>query len=568
MHFFKQSNPFLRRRILIVEDEPDNRNYLANMLQEDYDLSFAENGKDALRLLAEDSAFSLILLDLQMPTMGGVQFMNAFSASSQLTNIPVIVMAEESDFEIKSVQKWTSDFITKPFRMPEAILARCARIIELFENKALISNTEKDPISGLYTHDYFFEYLHQIEFLDRGTDRDAVVFNIEHFHLINEIYGRSLGDEILVRLGQCLQSMLASLNAIACRAGADVFYIYCVHQDDYKEILKTLQDTLSPFTSIRNIRIRMGVWQLVDRSLEPEAWFDRANNACERISGNFTTTLTYYNKELHGKHLYEEQLIRDIQEAIDKKHLAIYYQPKYDVSGQRPRLKSAEALIRWIHPTLGFINPGDFIPLFESNGLIQKVDHYVWNEAASQLRKWKDEFGLTVPVSVNVSRIDIYDPELEDRFCNILDRYKLTTDEYFLEITESAYSENADRLIAVLEELRKKGFHIEMDDFGSGYSSLSMLTALPIDILKIDMTFVRNMEKSAKNRKLVELIVDIAKFLKVPAVAEGVETKSQLEALKEMGCHVIQGFYFSKPVPSQDFATFIEAEVKMRGSQD
>ena len=564
MSVFHHSNSFLTRRILIVEDEPENQEYLANILQGDYDLVFAENGKEALELITHDNAFSLILLDLQMPIMGGVQFMNALDAYNLLSVIPVIVMAEEYDPEIRSVQKWTSDFITKPFRMPEAIVARCARIIELFENKVIISNTERDSITGLYTHDFFFEYLHQIDFLDRSTDRDAVVFNIEHFHLINEIYGRVFGDEILAKLGECLRYMFSTLNAIACRAGADMFFIYCEHQDDYREFLNKLQNTLAQFAYIRNIRIRMGVWQYVDRNIEPETWFDRANNTCDRISGNYTTDLAYYNTEMHAQHIFEEQLIHDIQEAIDKKHLTVYYQPKYDIEGSQPHLRSAEALIRWNHPTLGFINPASFIPLFESNGLIQKVDQYVWNEAAAQVRAWKDQYGISVPVSVNVSRIDIYDPDFQDNFCRILNKYNLTTNEYFLEITESAYSENASRLISVLDDLRSRGFHIEMDDFGAGYSSLSMLTALPIDILKIDMTFVRNMEKSDKNRKMVELIVDIAKFLKIPAIAEGVETKSQLNALKEMGCHIIQGFYFSKPVPPQDFSAFVETEARMR----
>ena len=305
----------------------------------------------------------------------------------------------------------------------------------------------------------------------------------------------------------------------------------------------------------------MGVWHYVERGLvEPETWFDRAKSACARISGNYTTSVAVYNSGLHSKHLREERLIRDIYEAIEHKDLKVYYQPKYAIQGDKPHLRSAEALIRWIHPTLGFINPGDFIPLFESNGLIQMVDYYVWKEAAAQIRRWKDEFDFTVPVSVNVSRIDIYDPDLENKFCNILEQNKLSPTDYMIEITESAYSENAQGLIEVLDSMRKKGFKIEMDDFGTGYSSLGMLTEIPIDILKIDMSFVRNMEKHEKNKRMVELIIDIAKFLKVPCVAEGVETESQLRTLRRMGCDVIQGYFFSKPVAPEDFVKFIEKE--------
>ena len=188
----------------------------------------------------------------------------------------------------------------------------------------------------------------------------------------------------------------------------------------------------------------------------------------------------------------------------------------------------------------------------------------MWSEAAAQIRKWKEQFGITVPVSVNVSRIDILDPSLESKLDNILKENGLSPSEYMLEITESAYSENARRLIEVVENLRKKGFRIEMDDFGSGYSSLNMITSLPIDILKIDMSFIRNMEKDERNMKLVELVIDIAKFLNVPTVAEGVETDSQLNTLKQMGCGIIQGYYFSKPVPPEEFSKFIEKELEHR----
>ena len=315
---------------------------------------------------------------------------------------------------------------------------------------------------------------------------------------------------------------------------------------------------------MNNVRIRFGLWENVNRDVEIEAWFDRAKIACNLNRGDFTQSFALYNNDLHARHVFEETLIRDLQDAIDHKDLKVFYQPKYNIASDEPRLASAEALVRWIHPKLGFISPGDFIPLFESNGLIQKVDNFVWNEVAVQIRKWKETYGFAVPVSVNVSRIDILDPTLESKLEGLLKENSLSPNEYMLEITESAYSENMARLIEIVENLRKKGFRIEMDDFGAGYSSLNMITTLPIDILKIDMSFVRNMEKSERDQKLVELVVDIAKFLNVPTVAEGVETQSQLDTLKKMGCEIIQGYYFSKPVPPADFIPFIEKELERR----
>lgn len=551
-----------RQNIMVIEDQPEIQETLQNILEVDFNITVVGNAQDALFFLSENPTnYSLILLEQDINGMSCHDFLIQRSQYEALKSIPTIILANEHSSDDETFNLGADEFIRKPFNSPSVILARCTRVIDLFENKNLISQTERDKLSGLYTRDFFFEYLKQIIPLDMGADRDAIVIDIEHFRLINEIYGRSTGDLIISQIGNYLQQMLATLNAIACRAGADVFYMYCIHQEDYQDLQATLQDMLEKVANVNNIRIRIGVWQYVDRSIvEPETWFDRAKTACDRISGNFATSVAIYNSGLHNKHLREERLIRDIYEAVAQKHLKVYYQPKYAIQGDKPHLRSAEALIRWIHPELGFINPGDFIPLFESNGLIQMVDYYVWKEAAAQVRRWKEEYDMSVPVSVNVSRIDIYDPQLENKLCNIMEENGLSPNEYMIEITESAYSENAQGLIEVLKSMRSKGFHIEMDDFGTGYSSLSMLTALPIDILKIDMSFIRNMEKDEKNKKMVELIIDIAKFLKVPAVAEGVETESQLLTLRKMGCDVIQGYFFSKPVPPEEFAKFIVRE--------
>jgi EAL domain-containing protein (putative c-di-GMP-specific phosphodiesterase class I) len=301
----------------------------------------------------------------------------------------------------------------------------------------------------------------------------------------------------------------------------------------------------------------------VYRNDSPEQWFDHAKLACNGLRRDYTRTLAYYDKDLHDTQLYHARLINDIDSSIEDHDFVVFYQPKYGILGERPVLRSAEALIRWKHPELGMINPGDFIPLFEGNGLVQKLDRFVWEKAGAQIADWKKKFGITIPVSVNVSRIDIYDPQLEENLFGILERNNLTTKEMLLEITESAYSDNAARLIEVINNLRAKGFRIEMDDFGSGYSSLNMLTTIPIDVLKMDMKFVRNMLKDEKSLKLCELVMDISRFLEVPVVAEGVEEQAQLDKLKAMGCELIQGYYFSKPLPADEFEELIRKEAEL-----
>ncbi len=547
----------LKRRILIVEDEEINREILANILEDYYEVSCAENGAQALQLLREHTApYSLILLDLLMPVMSGEEFLTEIKADEQLSGIPVIVMTSEKPAEVSSIKMGADDFITKPYDSPEVILARCERIIQLYEDNSIIRSAEKDELTELFTREFFQEYVRQIDSYDEAAD-DAIVINIEHFHMINEMFGRETGDEVLKKLAGMLLRVFGNGTCIGCRPDADYFYLYVDHRDSYDNVFAGLSEELAGYSHIPKIRIRAGIYQNVDRHISIEDRFDHAKLACDRIRGDYTKQINYYSKELNDADLYHERLINDIDDAIANRDLIVFYQPKYGIQSEKPVLRSAEALIRWKHPELGMISPGDFIPLFESNGLIQKLDHYVWREAAARIRDWKERFDYTLPVSVNVSRVDIYDPELEQRLLDILEENGLSTSELMLEITESAYADDAKGLTEVINNLRNRGFKIEMDDFGTGYSSLNMITSIPIDVLKIDMSFIRNMNKDEKSRKLVELVMDIAKFIKVPAVAEGVEDESQLKALKEMGCELIQGYYFSRPVPPEEFEKFI-----------
>ena len=206
------------------------------------------------------------------------------------------------------------------------------------------------------------------------------------------------------------------------------------------------------------------------------------------------------------------------------------------------------------------ISPGEFVPLFERSGQISAVDKYVWEEAARQIAEWRDKYGVTLPVSVNLSRVDVFDPGLLETLEGIVAKYGLDRGDLKLEVTESAYTENADHLIRVIESLREKGYQIEMDDFGSGSSSLNMLSSMPIDVLKMDMAFIRNIERNERDFHLVELIIDIARYLKVPVVAEGVETENQLRLLKNAGCDLVQGYYFSPPLRADEFERKILAK--------
>ena len=322
-------------------------------------------------------------------------------------------------------------------------------------------------------------------------------------------------------------------------------------QADYHALLDRFQEKLDGLSSNATMRLRMGVmpWQ---EGVEPLLLFDRARTACNMVRG-FDKHLVVYDEEMQVRENLNQRLMNDLGRAIQEHEFLVYYQPKYDIQCEPPKLNSAEALVRWRHPELGMIPPDDFIPLFESNGQISRLDQYVWREAARQIAAWRDRYGVALPVSVNLSRVDAFDPSLEQILDGLVAECALERRFLNLEVTESAYTENAEQLCEIIHRLRKKGYEIEMDDFGSGYSSLNMLSSMPIDLLKMDRAFIRNIEHSEKDMLLVKLIVDIARNLKVPVIAEGVETRGQMDLLKRAGCALVQGYYFSRPLPPEEF---------------
>lgn len=254
MKKFRQ-NRTIKRNVLIVDDELINREILGNILSQEYTVSYADNAKEALEKLAKkDSSYSLVLLDLLMPVMDGFQFLQKRSEDEALKRIPVIVMTSEKESEVRSLKLGAEDFIKKPFDMPEVVLARCERIIELFEDQSLIKQTERDSVTGLYTHDYFFEYIRQIERWDADTSRDVLVIDIERFHLVNEFCGRPFGDLLLSKIAETLERELPAMNAMACRANADTFYVYAAHQDDYEDLHVAILNVLNDFKMNNNPR--------------------------------------------------------------------------------------------------------------------------------------------------------------------------------------------------------------------------------------------------------------------------------------------------------------------------
>ena len=324
----------------------------------------------------------------------------------------------------------------------------------------------------------------------------------------------------------------------------------------YKIIIEKLNEKLSHLLKASETRLRLGIYTDTEKNLSLLQRFDHAVQACNSIRNRAGKEICIYDKEMAEREVFNAHLLEDFEAAIEQKQFKVQYQPKFNITGNRAKLCSAEALVRWIHPELGFVRPDLFIPLFEENGLVTKLDRYVWEESAKQIALWKKELGMTIPVSVNVSRIDIAAPDMTDFITKIVKENGLEAKDYMLEITESAYTEDSRHIIEVVENLRSLGHKIEMDDFGSGYSSLNMLTSMPIDALKMDKAFIRNIKPGNKGMALVTLVLKIAQTLGVPVIAEGVETEDEYKLLKAAGCDIIQGYYFSKPLPPEDFSKY------------
>ena len=553
--------------VLVVDDQEINRDVLGLILEDDYDVIFAENGREALELMRERlDELSIVLLDLMMPVMNGFEVMEAVRADDQLRQVPIIVLTAEKSAELKALQMGAADFITKPFDAHEVILARVGRIIELNEGKKLISAAEHDQLTMLYSRNFFFEYANRLYQYHPELQLDAIVMNIEQFHSINALNGRAFGDDVLRILGNEIRGFLAETEGIATRFDADRFHIYCVHQPDYQALLRRFQEKANAISPSVSIHLRMGVMPWME-GVEPIQLFDRALTASNMVRGDYQNPLMIYNEDMRMREMLNQRLLNDLRMGIKERQFKVFYQPKYNIQCDPPRLASAEALIRWKHPELGMVSPGAFIPLFEGNGLISLIDTYVWQEAARQVAEWKQKYHFTLPVSVNVSRADIFDPTLTDRLIHLVQDNGLDYKDIKLEVTESAYTDNAKDLLELIHNLRGLGFEVEMDDFGSGYSSLNMLSDMPIDVLKMDMKFVRNIEKSETDMRLVKLILDIAKYLQLSVVAEGVETKTQMTLLQSADCDLVQGYYFSRPLPPEEFEALIQREIDIERAE-
>lgn len=546
----------MKRTILIVDDERVNRRILGKMLEAEYNIMEAADGQEALDVLrANVDRISAVLLDIVMPVMDGYAVLAAIHADSELSRIPVIVSSQKDgdEAEIKALSLGAQDFIAKPYKV-EIIRHRLGNLIQFRETAALINKAERDELTGLYNKQFFISNVANCLHQQPDARFDLMCVGIERFRLINESFGSEKGDELLRYIAKLLQS--AQRPIYAARFSADLFFLLVPHRSYYDpELLKAWYRRVNEFPINMDIKLHCGIYEIDDPELPVSVMCDRTQLASEKNKGVYDTPYSLYDSSLRQKLLDEQFITSNMQTALKEGQYHVYYQPKYDLNNER--IAGAEALVRWIHPERGMISPGIFIPVFERSGFISELDHYVWETACRDIRSWIDKGLSPIAVSINVSRADIYNPNLSKILLDLLSKYQIPIKYLHLEITESAYTDNPEQIIIEVDKLRKLGFIVEMDDFGSGYSSLNMLAEMPVDVLKLDMRFIQNEAAKSSGRGILSFVISLAKWLDLAVVAEGVETGEQIAMLRSMDCNYVQGFYYARPMPKKDFEALV-----------
>ena len=417
------------------------------------------------------------------------------------------------------------------------------------ESRRLIAETEFDKRTGLYNREYFYAYAERMYREKPDRPMDAIVMSVDQLSAVAVMCGQHFEDDILNTLGTGIQNFVKDHGGIAGRTDTNRFAVFCPPVEDYDRLYRSLQGSLDILSPDMSLRLKMGVapWRA---DTEPVRMLELARMACRRARRMGEERMIVVDEKFLEREAYERRLLRDLKCAVEDMEFEIYYQPKFDIRGETPKLAGAEALARWRHPELGLIEPGDFLQLLERSGEIGKVDQYIWKMAVRQIVAWKEKYGVTVPVSVNLSSQDLFDPALKRILGGAIRDNGLSSGDLKLEIREAVCAENRFQIFDIVERLRRAGYEIQIDNFGA---ENGVLSSIAVDGLKLDRGMIAEMEQDEKASRFVDLILEAAGYLKLPVVAVGVETEGQMRLLKKKGCAFAQGYYFSHPLPTEEF---------------
>lgn len=539
-----------KRKILVVEDNELNREILSSFLEEKFNVILAENGEEGLKILGEHyRELSVVLLDICMPVCDGFEFLRRRNKDKLLSTIPVIVMtgSNSKDAEIQCLDLGAVDFIPKPYNF-KIVVGRINSVIKLRESVLTLTAVEHDELTGIYTRQAFFYHAKTLLKAKAEERFHLIVADIRDFKLINSSYGDKIGDEVLCYLAKTYTKMFR--DGLVSRYGSDQFV--CMTYGDWDlslETMKKLTEEIAENAPIPNLMIKYGVYEDVDTSLPISVICDRGFMAIRSIRDNYEHGIAYYTEEMNQKQMQDRALENRFESAISNKEFVAYFQPKYDVKIEK--IVGAESLVRWINSDGSMVMPGDFIPLYERDGLIVRLDEYIFRHVCEFQRELMEKGQELLPISVNLSRASIHYIGVVDRYVEIVKETGIPFSCVPIELTETATLNNV-KIRDFTERLVNAGFALHMDDFGSGYSSLITLSELPFNTLKIDKSLIDCIGQQ-KGRMVVQQVIILAHGLGMNVIAEGVETAEQVELLREMECDDIQGFYYSRPLPREEF---------------
>lgn len=472
-----------------------------------------------------------------------------------------------------------SNTINKPYKVPFGIIFKeyslqiimCICIMFLIAIKYIIYNKKKkedslkkiaytDSLTGAASIEKF--KINAEKLFAKNNPESYVLFymDVDKFKYINDMFGYDVGNNTLIHISNTIASELHE-DEIFARVSADHFVLLIRYKtdEDIKARLNSIYNKVQIFSNHKinyyKLILDCGIYKINKDDRDINTIMDRANTARKTIKGGHKNSFAFYNDEMHKKILKEKEIENTMIDALNKGEFIVYFQPKYSLLDYQ--IIGAEALVRWDNPKKGLIPPIEFIPVFERNGFIVNIDFYVFEEVCKKIREWMDEGQKVVPISVNLSRMHFVNSNFVEKFRLIVDKYRIPTNFIELELTETAVLDNIDGLIDTMNNLKENGFVISMDDFGTGYSSLNLLKELPVDILKLDRAFFTEKDESNNEKIVISNVIRMAKELKMKVISEGVETISQLDFLKQIGCDMVQGYLFSKPMPVKDFEKIV-----------
>jgi diguanylate cyclase (GGDEF)-like protein len=409
-----------------------------------------------------------------------------------------------------------------------------------------------DSLTGLYNRERFFEKSHEV--LHRYSKKKMVMVctNIKNFKLTNDLFGYEMGDRVLLDQSDILKAIYKKEDCVLGRIAGDKFAMLVpkgeFEESDVIENSSKLQYLINDANY--KLHIAVGVYEVTDINESPQIMCDKANMAIESLKDDYGTIVAYYDAAMLDSLVNEKNVLSDFDNGINNGQFKMYLQPQIACDGT---LIGAEAIVRWHHPKLGVLMPADFIEIVEKRGFIYKLDYCMWEQAAKCLSIWQQKGIDNLSISVNVSTKDFFYTDIYKTFTKLVEKYKINPSRLNIEITETLFMENAPRHMEVISKLKAYGFCIELDDFGSGYSSLNMLKDIEADVIKIDMAFLEETSNTKRSHTIIKSIINMAKDLDMKVITEGVRTKQHVEFLTEAGCDIFQGFYYSMPIIVEEF---------------